>query len=248
MTTGHTTGCTGTCMVIIPNTGITYQIKLNLVQNAQDIGFFDPYEVGGSFYFIQLSGATTAITKQNIIKFEKVITGGTTLAGSGLGTGYSTGIITGSTIPYVSVIVTGSSQSRLTELRKYVVSGTTAQKYVTGGNLTIDGVDLAQTTNYKYTYFLGGIRYIDMLTGTTGTTFRFTTHGEYNNPNFINLPIYQSPNKENIISNPKIYDDVVILRQELSAFDKNYRLEYIKNLVDLSTYAAGSFFKIVKNT
>jgi hypothetical protein len=248
MTTGHTTGCTGTCMVIIPNTGITYQIKLNLVQDAQNIGFFDPYEVSGPFYYIQLSGATSAITKQNTIKFERVITGGTTLAGSGLGTGYSTGIITGSTIPYVSVVVTGSSQSRLTELRKYVVSGTTAQKYVTGGNLTIDGVDLAQTTNYKYTYFLGGIRYIDMLTGTTGTTFRFIAHGDYNNPNFINLPIYQSPNKENIISNPKIYDDVFIIRQELSAFDKNYRLEYIKNLVDLSTYAAGSFFNIVNNT
>jgi hypothetical protein len=205
MTTGHTTGCTGTCVVIIPNTGITYQIKLNLVQDAQDIGFFNPYEV--------VSG------------------------------------MTGSTIPYVSVLVTGDSQSRLTELRKYVVSGTTAQIYVTGGNSTTDGVDLAQTTSTKFVYFLGGIRYVDQLTGdTSGTTFSFITHGEYNNPSFINFPIYQDPNKENIISNPKLYDDVFIVRQELSAFDSNYRLEYIKSLVDLETYAAGSFFNIVNNT
>jgi hypothetical protein len=213
MTTGHTSGCTGTsCYVIIPNTGITYQLKINLVQDAQDIGFFDAYPLSG---------------------------------------------VTGTTPSFVTYNVTGNSQSRLTELRKYVVSAitsTTAQLYVTGGNLITDGVDLAHTTANKFSYFLGGIRYVDLLTGfTSGTTFRLITHGYWNsnhtlNPNFINVPMYQDPNKENIVSNPKIYDDVFIVRQEISAFDKNYRLEYIKNLVDLTTYAAGSFFNIVNNT
>jgi hypothetical protein len=55
-------------------------------------------------------------------------------------------------------------------------------------------------------------------------------------------------NKENIISNPKIYNDVFIVRQEVSAFDGNYRLEYIRTLVDLTTYAGGNFFNIVNNT
>ena len=55
-------------------------------------------------------------------------------------------------------------------------------------------------------------------------------------------------NKKNIISNPKINDDVFISRQQLSAFDKNYRLEYINNLSDLETYAGGNFFNIVNNT
>jgi hypothetical protein len=55
-------------------------------------------------------------------------------------------------------------------------------------------------------------------------------------------------NKENIISNPEIYDDVFIIRQEISAFDGNYRLEYIQNLIDLETYAGGNFFNIVNNT
>jgi hypothetical protein len=146
------------------------------------------------------------------------------------------------------MVVTGSSSSRLTELRKYIVSGTTAQIYVTGGNLLTDGVDLGQTTSNKFVYFLGGIKYTDILTGdTSGTTFSFTGQG-YSGPDFITAPIYKNPNKENIISNPKIYDDVFIVRQELSAFDQNYRLEYIQSLVDLTTYAGGNFFNIVNNT
>ena len=65
MTTGHTTGCTGTCYVIIPNTGTTYQIKINLVQDARDIGFFNAYVVpvipppvpppvpGDTYYYVE---------------------------------------------------------------------------------------------------------------------------------------------------------------------------------------------------
>ena len=43
-TTGTTTGCTGTCRVIIPDTGATYCIIVGLVQDAEDIGFFDAYD------------------------------------------------------------------------------------------------------------------------------------------------------------------------------------------------------------
>jgi len=50
------------------------------------------------------------------------------------------------------------------------------------------------------------------------------------------------------VSNPKINDDVFIVRQELSAFDSNYKLEFIRNLVDLTSYAGGNFFNIVNNT
>jgi hypothetical protein len=247
MTTGHTTGCTGTCVVIIPNTGITYQLKINLVQDAQDIGFFNAYLLDTPFNYINITGITSGLTI-----FEKVLSGEISLGVSGLPIVVDSGYITGTTISSVSYNVTGDSQSRLAELRKYVVSAitsTTAQLYFTGGNLTTDGVDLAQSVGNQMVYFLGGIKYVDILSGyTSGTTFSFITHGEYNNPSFINKPIYQDPNKENIISNPKLYDDVFIVRQELSAFDKNYRLEYIKSLVDLSTYAAGSFFNIVNNT
>jgi hypothetical protein len=147
------------------------------------------------------------------------------------------------------MVVTGSSSSRLTELRKYTITSNFLLQYVGNGSPTFDGVDyFVSTAGSKVVYYLGGIKYTDILTGeTSGTTFSFIGQG-YSSPDFITAPIYKDPNKENIISNPKIYDDVFIVRQELSAFDQNYRLEYIQSLVDLTTYAGGNFFNIVNNT
>ena len=79
----------------------------------------------------------------------------------------------------------------------------------------------------------------------TGTTFGFIPQNE---GNFIDEQYIKNPNKEKIISNPKIFDDVFITRDELSAFNKNYRLEYIRNLVDLTTYAGGKYFNIINNS
>jgi hypothetical protein len=204
MTTGTTTGCTGTCRVIIPNTGTTYNFKILLNQETKNLGFFEAYPLSG---------------------------------------------VTGTTITYIPYVVTGECTSRLLELRKYTVTNIFSQQYFTGGTYGVDGVDVnVSIPNVFLVYYLGGIKYVDLMTGTTsGSTFNFTSQG-YANPNFINKPIYKDPNKENIISNPNISNDVFIVRQELSAFDGNYRLEYIKKLVDLETYAAGSFFNIIKNT
>jgi hypothetical protein len=205
MTTGTTTGCTGTCRVIIPDTGVTYNIKFLINQEIKDAGFFDAYPLSG------VTG-TTGITS-------------------------------------TTYTVTGECTSRLLELQKYTVSSAFTAQYFSGGSYTVDGVDYPNSfSGISITYYLGGIKYVDLLTGiTSGSTFSFSTQG-YLNPNFINKPIYQDPNKENIISNPKISNDVFIIRQELPAFDGNYRLEYIRKLVDLETYAAGKFFNIINNT
>ena len=47
VTTGITTctNTTGTCHVIIPDTGATYQIKIGLKQTAHDMGFFDAVDL-----------------------------------------------------------------------------------------------------------------------------------------------------------------------------------------------------------
>jgi hypothetical protein len=146
------------------------------------------------------------------------------------------------------MIVTGTSNSRLCELRKYSITNIFTNQYISGGNYNKDGVDYyASIVNEKIVYYIGGIKYIDNINNNiTTTTFSFIGQG-INNPDFIDKLIYKNPTKENIISNPKISDDVLVIRQELSAFNKNYRLEFIKNLNDLETYAGGNFFNIVNN-
>ena len=147
-------------------------------------------------------------------------------------------------------MVTGTTKySRLAELRKYTITNVFADQYVGGGNTSVDGVDFSHSTSgISVTYYIAGIKYIDVLSGSTsGTTYSVAAQGT-SSADFINEPYIKNPNKENIISNPKIIDDVFISRQELSAFDKNYRLEYINNLNDLITYAGGGFFNIVNNT
>jgi hypothetical protein len=148
------------------------------------------------------------------------------------------------------MVVTGTSYSRLSELEKYLVNPTYSNQYIPNGSLSNDGVDYSSSIqNICYVYYIGRIRYIDIISnGTTiSTTYSFTTLGT-NGPDFINAPIYKNPNKERIISNPKIDDDVFIIRQEISAFDNNYKLEFIKNLIDLDTYAGGNFFNVVQNS
>ncbi len=232
-----TTGTTVTGDIIITgNTGVTYNIKIKLFGIQKDIGFFDAYTMTGGYQHIVIND-----------KFYSYLTGGTTYDDLDFAT--STGIVSGTiNNGNASLVVTGSSTSRLSELRKYTITTVFANQYITGGTYVIDGVDVFNSNPPEIiTYFIGGIRYVDVTTGdTSGTTFSFTAQGT-NSLDFINLPIYKDPKKDNIISNPKIVDDVFIVRQELSAFDKNYKLEYIKNLNDLLTYAGGKFFNIINN-
>ncbi len=143
-------------------------------------------------------------------------------------------------------MITGvTNNSRVAELKKYAVNVPFNQQYVGGGNWSTDGVDFTNSiSGVTMTYYIGGVKYIDTISTST-TVFNYTPQSQ---ANFINTPYIKNPNEENIISIPKIYDDVFIIRQELSAFDKNYRLEYIKSLVDLTTYAGGKFFNIINNT
>lgn len=43
LTTGTTTGCTGTCRIIIPDLTAVYNFKICLVQETQDLGIFNIY-------------------------------------------------------------------------------------------------------------------------------------------------------------------------------------------------------------
>jgi len=144
-------------------------------------------------------------------------------------------------------MITGTTNnSRLPELRKYTVATGFTDQYVSGGNWTTDGVDYPNSPVIQdVVYYLGGIKYNDVTLEGTITTFEYSPD---NTGNFIDEQYIKNPDKSKIISNPKIIDDVFITRGELSAFDKNYRLEYIRNLVDLTTYAGGKYFNIINNT
>ncbi len=140
--------------------------------------------------------------------------------------------------------VTGTSNSRLTELKKYTISSIFSEMYVqyNGHN---DGVDFNNSIpDNKIYYYIGEIKYTDDIINDK-TTFRFNTIG-INNPQFITAPLFKTPSKENIIGNPKIDNDVFIVRQELSAFDKNFKLEHLNNLAELNAFAGGNYFNIIK--
>lgn len=145
-------------------------------------------------------------------------------------------------------MISGTTEnSRLNELRKYIVTPNFSDQYVDGGSWTSDGVDYPNSPAIEYVvYFLGGIRYVDE-TLIDGVHISFS-YSPNNNGNFIDTQYIKHPDKSKIISNPKINDDVFIIRGELSAFNKNYKLEYIRNLVDLTTYAGGKYFNIINNT
>ena len=146
------------------------------------------------------------------------------------------------------MIVTGETTSRLSELRTYRITTVFIEKYPSNGSITNDGVDFNQSNpEIEIIYYIGGIKYVDDIINSI-TRYEFTTLGTGNTLNFINAPIYKDPKKENIISRPKIQDGVFILRQEVSAFEKNYKLQHINNLVELTTYLGGSYFNIVNNT
>ena len=155
-------------------------------------------------------------------------------------------------------MITGATDnSRLIELRTYSVSTGLSSQYGLSSNVNVDGVNpwLSQYTTFPYTivYYLGGITFTDIVESDdpltiSSTTFNYEGQG-ISEPNFITGETYiKNPEKSKIISNPKIFDDVFIIRDNLSAFNKNYRLEYVRNLVDLTTYAGGKYFNIINNS
>lgn len=145
--------------------------------------------------------------------------------------------------------VTGNSTTRLNEVQKFIHSTIFTDKYFGNGSLTSDGVDYDLSIENQFIiYYLNGIQYVDNIT-TSGTTTTCGVTGQgYSSPDFINSYVVKLPMKDNIISNPKINNDVFIDRQQVSVFERNYRLEFIRKLVDLETYASGKYFKIVKNS
>lgn len=145
-------------------------------------------------------------------------------------------------------MISGTTKnSRLYELKKYVVTNNFMEQYVGNGSYNNNGVDYNNSVDDEYiTYYIDGIKYVDDLTQNI-TTF-YTSPSITSSPNFINTNYFKDFNKENIINNPKIHNDVFIDRYEQSVFIDNYRLRYVTNLFDLTTFVGGIYFNIINNT
>jgi hypothetical protein len=157
--------------------------------------------------------------------------------------------VTGITISTDTFPITGVSSSRLSELRKFTVSGTLSDLYFTSTDPTVaDGVnEILTSTAVTWTYYIGGMTYVDDVVNNV-TTFSFTSVG-YDEPNnFVNLPFIKDETKQNIIDKPEIDNNVFIIRQSLPVFQNVYRLQNIANLSELEKYAGGAKFNIVNNT
>lgn len=156
-------------------------------------------------------------------------------------------------LPQVSFPVTGTSTSRLSELRKYTVSGTVSDLYFTSTGSTHDGVNISLTnsgvTASTYVYYLGGITYKDVIIGSASTTtFLYQSLGLTDPNNFDNKPYIKLESKENVVENPFINSDVFIIRQEIPVFEKSIRLRGVNSLNDIIAYAGGNYFTIYNNT
>lgn len=224
-------GVTGNCFIIIPDTSAMYSLKIMLTAKDVDFGFFDvisnDISITGILNCDELSGVTSG---NSICQTTSTFPTGIT-------------VTDGNTYQ-----VTGTSSSRLSELRKYSVSGGLSDLYFTSVSSTTDGVNISLTnTGTTWTYYIGGITYnYDVANDITSFTFESLGYDDSNN--FVNLPIIKDINKENVIDKPEINNNVFIIRQSQSVFQNIYRLQDVDNLSKLNKYGGGAKFNIINNS
>jgi len=145
--------------------------------------------------------------------------------------------------------ITGSCVSRLSELKTFARQTSQWSNYKQSSTPLNDGVNVGLYVPFVQTiYYVDGITYKNTFANNKPITYFSFEKTGINEDDFITAPIIKDPNKENIVSNPKVDDDVFIVRQELSAFNDNYKLEFVKTLNQLVNYAGGNYFNIVNNT
>ena len=105
-------------------------------------------------------------------------------------------------INYNIGVVTGECVTRLSELKKYTITDLFLDKYISDGNLVSDGVDYNISTENNVIYYLGGIKYNDViLSGSTVSTYTFTSLG-YSSPDFFLSGTIRSGSRFLFIPNP----------------------------------------------
>lgn len=152
-----------------------------------------------------------------------------------------------------NITITGTSNSRLSELEKYVVSDEITEKYWLSTNSNINGVNNILSSGNTFIYYINGITYIDSIVNNIPITTTSTPTHNFDmdiNNDYINIQnklVFKYPQFENVVSKPMVDQDINIERPNFNALEKNYRLGDINNISDLINYVAGSYFNIVDN-
>lgn len=152
-----------------------------------------------------------------------------------------------------NITITGTSNSRLSELEKYVISDEITEKYWLSTNSNINGVNNILSSGNTFIYYINGITYTDSIINNTPITTTSTPTHNFDkdiDDEYINVQnklVFKYPQFENVVSKPMVDQDINIERPNFNALEKNYRLGDINNISDLINYVAGSYFNIVDN-
>jgi hypothetical protein len=160
-------------------------------------------------------------------------------------------------LPTDKYTVSGTcNSSRLQELRKYTVTNDVTKQYVTSTSINTNGVHLAlcdfngNSGVVRQVYYIDKIKYIDErpVTSTATTTTFILADLQLSPLNFDNKPLIKTEESYELVENPQISKDVFIVRQQLSVFERIYRIRAVNGLNDVLNYGGGNYFKIYENT
>ncbi len=139
----------------------------------------------------------------------------------------------------VNNIVTGDCESRLSEVETYDQQF----PYKLGINGVTDIVHNFDGTIFSVSYTIDGINYITELSDLY-TVYSYAARG-IDSINGVNFSLIKSDKTLGLNRKPEVLSLINIERQEISVFESHYRIQNIKNMGDLLTYAGGNYFNIV---
>jgi hypothetical protein len=143
---------------------------------------------------------------------------------------------------FQSKTISGTTISRLNELKLYTESLIVTEKYTISINGS-NGIIINETDEDKITYTVNGVKYVDDLTDGS-TTFIFNTPAIIND---IDNNILIKEDKYLNFVGYKESSDLDIVRQSLNITESHIRLTDISNVEELTLYGGG-YYNIYNNS
>lgn len=146
--------------------------------------------------------------------------------------------VTSNYIPSLPFLVTGFTQSRITELRTYGVN-----PYVPYQTITVNGQPYGQIFSVTSVYTGYSIQDTIYYDYTDGTTVYFQNSSGFTSEMFIQSALTKDETFLNVAFPPEVYSNIYVERGNNTAYQYIQRLGEVDNLGDLLSYGYG-FYKI----